>query len=425
MRKRFYMEKVGMGMGNKVYILGVGPGDKGLICPEAEKVINNCHVLIGGSRNLKVYGNLDCERITVGNNLVEIANYIMSNMEQKNIAVLASGDPGVFGILEFLKGKIDNDKILVVPGISSFQYLCAKIKISWQDAHITSVHGRDTVELIDIVRKNRKTVIFTGGENTPEKICGMFFEKGLKDVTVTIGENLSYKDERITTGKPDALMRMTFEKLSVLLVINEKCTSVPKSSLNNATHGIPDDMFIRGDVPMTKEEIRTVSISKLRLRENHTVFDIGAGTGSVSIECALRCPKGQVYAIEKENEAVKLIEENIEKFKANNINLIHGKAPDVLTDLPEPDCVFIGGSSGKMNDILEWIGNRRGKVRVVVNAVTIESAYEAIKGLEEKGFGCVDVVLMSISKGRSVGGKHLMQALNPVYIISGEHGGRQ
>ncbi|WP_160317732.1 precorrin-6y C5,15-methyltransferase (decarboxylating) subunit CbiE [Pseudobacteroides cellulosolvens] len=419
------MEKVGMGMGNKVYILGVGPGDKALICPEAEKVISNCHVLIGGIRNLQVYGNLDCERIKVGNNLDEIAKYIMSNMEQKNIAVLASGDPGVFGILEYLKGKIDNDKIHVVPGISSFQYLCAKMKISWQDAFLTSVHGRDQADVIDIVRKNKKTIIFAGGDNTPEKICSMFFEKGLKDVTVTIGEKLSYKEERITTGKPDSLMKMTFEKLSVLLVLNEKCTSEPKGPMDNAIHGIPDDMFIRGDVPMTKEEIRTVSISKLRLRENYTVFDVGAGTGSVSIECALRCTKGQVYAIEKEKDAVKLIEENIEKFRANNINIIHGKAPDVLTGLPEPDCVFIGGSSGKMNDILECISNCKGKIRVVTNAVTIESAYEAIKGLEEKGFGCVDVVLMSVSKGRSVGGKHLMQALNPVYIISGEYGGRQ
>jgi precorrin-6Y C5,15-methyltransferase (decarboxylating) len=412
-------------MGNKVYILGVGPGNKALICPEAEKAINNCHILIGGKRNLQMFEHLDCEKIIVGNNLEEIANYIICNMAQKNISVLASGDPGVFGILEFLKGKIDNDKIHVVPGISSFQYLCSKLKISWHDTVITSVHGREQADLIDIVRKNKKTVIFAGGDNTPEKICGIIMEKGLGDVKVTVGENLSYEEERITTGRAEDLCNMSFERLSVLLVINENHKNEVKSPWDNATHGIPDEMFIRGDIPMTKEEIRTVSISKLRLKGNYTVFDIGAGTGSVSIECALKCHEGQVYAIEKEIEAVGLINENIEKFKAVNINVIHGIAPDILMDLPNPDCVFIGGSFGRMSDILEWISKCQKKVRVVANAVTIESAYETIKGFEEKNFQSIDVVCMSVSKGRSVGGKHLMQALNPIYIISGEHGGRR
>lgn len=410
-------------MNNKLYILGIGPGDKDLVCPAAEKLIGKSDVIIGGRRNLQLFAHTNKEKLEIGNNLNEIYDYIVKNIGSKIISVLASGDPGIFSIMEYLKNKLEDVEIEVVPGISSFQYLCSKLKLSWHDCLIASLHGREKDDLIEVLKNNKKVLLFTGGTSSPQEICRRLMADGLKEVTITVGENLSYPEERIITEKPEVIADMVFDSLSIMLVQNDLKEKDPGLVWNYTTSGIPDDMFIRGDVPMTKEEVRAVTLSKLRLKEQHVVYDIGAGTGSVSIECGLKCKKATVYAVEKEEDALELIRKNREKFCLNNIQIIAGEAPGVIIGLPPPDRVFIGGTCGKIEDILDWILSYRKPVRVVANAVAIESVYEVIKGFEEKGFTEIDVTCLSVAKGRAAGGKHLMQALNPIYIISGECGG--
>jgi precorrin-6Y C5,15-methyltransferase (decarboxylating) CbiT subunit len=231
---------------------------------------------------------------------------------------------------------------------------------------------------------------------------------------------------------------MEFNSLSVMLIENGQSTGRSGSAGGHAaveretagehaavwdyaTAGIPDDLFIRGDVPMTKEEVRSVTVSKLRLREDSVLYDIGAGTGSVSIECGLRMKHGWIYAIEKEKDALELIRKNIDRFGTENVTVVEGEAPEALDGLPEADRVFIGGSGGSMEGILDRVsGTGSRPLRVVVNAVVLENAYAAMEGLRKRGFHSLDVVCMSVSRGKPVGGGHLMQALNPVYIISAE-----
>lgn len=407
-------------MGKNLYVVGIGPGDRGYILPIAEKIIEQSDVIIGGKRNLELFDLLEKEKVVVGNNLQEICGYIKANIDSKTIAVLASGDSGVFGIMEFLKNNLKEIDFQVVPGISAFQYLCSKLKTSWQDIRITSLHGREDENLIDMIKSNRLVAIFTGGNSSPDSICKDFVEKNLTDITVSVGENLSYPDEKIVTGNPDEISKMSFTSLSIMLVQNKNWNRNLKGLWNFTTPGIPDEMFIRGEVPMTKEEVRAVTLSKLRLRENDVVYDIGAGTGSVSIECGFKCSKGMVYAVEKEKDALELIKKNIAHFGLTNIKVIGGEAPAILKGLPKPDKVFIGGTCGEMDNILGLMKGFNTTVRVVVNAVAIESAVEAIKGFEENGFENIDIISLSVSRGRAAGGKHLMQALNPIYIISAE-----
>jgi precorrin-6B C5,15-methyltransferase / cobalt-precorrin-6B C5,C15-methyltransferase len=410
-------------MSNKLYILGIGPGDKALICPAAEKLIEQSDVIIGGKRNLQLYSHLSAEKLVIGNNLEEISEYITENINAKNISVLASGDPGIFSIMEYLKNRLKDVDIEVIPGISSFQYLCSFLKLSWHDAVIASLHGREQDNLINLIRNNKKVFIFAGGTSSPQGICRKLIENDLSGVTVTVGENLSYDEERIITGKPVDIVNLNFESLSILLVQNESAETETDGVWPFTTAGIPDELFIRGQVPMTKEEVRAVTLSKLRLKENQILYDIGAGTGSVSIECGLKIKGGKVFAVEKEEDALQLIAMNIEKFGLNNIQIVAGEAPSILKGLPAPDRVFIGGTCGKIEAILEWIKDFGKPVRVVANAVAIESSYELIKGFEGSGFTDIDVTCLSVSRGRVAGGKHLMQALNPIYIISGEYGG--
>jgi len=431
-------------MGNKLYVIGMGPGSEKLVHPAARELIEKCDVLIGGRRNLEPYGHLSKEMLVIGNNLDEVYSYISGNIEKKRIAVLASGDPGLYGIMSSLKENLPQVEMEVVPGISSLQYFCGKLHMSWNDIVITSVHGRQQSQLYDIIKANKKTAVFTGGVQSPDAICRKMAELGLNNAVVAVGENLSYENERITVGSPDEIGKKTFGSLSLMIIQHNGDIAGAQSQRENSTPaqwehssaaqwdcsthaqweystpGIPDHLFIRGNVPMTKEEIRSVSISKLRLKNDSVVYDIGAGTGSVSVECGLICRYGQVFAIEKDSEGVGLIEKNAAKFGVRNITIVSGEAPAALKGLPKPDRIFIGGTGGYMGEILDWIHRECQNVRVVANTVTIESTYEAIEGLKKRGFCNIEIINLSVSRSRKAGEKHLMTALNPIYIICAE-----
>jgi len=191
---------------------------------------------------------------------------------------------------------------------------------------------------------------------------------------------------------------------------------------NYRTVGIPDSEFIRGEIPMTKEEVRTISLSKLRLKDDSIVYDIGAGTGSLTIESALLASKGRVYAIEREAEGVDLIKSNAAKFQVSNLEVIQGSAPKALLDLPEVDRVFIGGSGGKLEEILDVIDKKlKAKGRIVINAITLNTLNSSIKKLEELAYD-FEICNIAVTRTRQVGDYQMLQGLNPVYIISGEKG---
>ena len=409
-------------MGNKLHVIGMGPGSKDLVHSAANELIEKCDVLIGGRRNLEPYSHLCKEMVVIGNNLDDIYQYIIDNMENKRIAVLASGDPGLYSIMTSLKENLPQADMEVIPGISSLQYLCSKLHLNWNDIVITSVHGRQQSQLYDIIKTNMKAAVFTGGEQSPDAICRKMAELGLNNAVITVGENLSYTDERIVSGIPEELGKMHFDSLSIMIVQWKDKIDAAQAEWEYSTPGIPDHLFVRGDVPMTKEEIRAVSISKLRLKNNSIVYDIGAGTGSVSIECGLICKYGQVYAVEKDNEGLELIEKNAGKFGVQNISIVNGEAPAALNGLTLPDRIFIGGTGGNMGEIINWISKVCTDVRIVANTVTIESTYEAIEGLKSRGFRNIETVNLSVSRSREAGGKHLMVAANPIYIISADKG---
>ena len=189
------------------------------------------------------------------------------------------------------------------------------------------------------------------------------------------------------------------------------------------TPGLPDEMFIRGKVPMTKEEIRAVTVSKARLKHGQTVWDIGAGTGSLSIEAAIQVADGKVYAIERLAEGIDLIKQNRDNFSLTNLEIIHGQAPEALYGLPDPDRVFIGGSGGQLKDILTYLSDRlkRGG-RIIITAITLETPGRAVETLKKLNFK-LDISQIFVARALSISNMHLMQGLNPVYIITAEKGG--
>jgi cobalt-precorrin-6B (C15)-methyltransferase len=187
--------------------------------------------------------------------------------------------------------------------------------------------------------------------------------------------------------------------------------------------GIPDDMFIRRDVPMTKREIRCLAISAMRLRNSSIVWDIGAGTGSVSVEAAIIAKNGRVYAVEKDAQALALIQQNAERFELDNIEAVYGEAPDILEKLPAPDSVFIGGSGGYMGSIMNTCGQHlRSGGTLVINCISLENAALAIEAMRACGFIGTDIIQAAISRGSMAGCHTMLKALNPIFIISGRRG---
>jgi len=393
----------------KVYLIGVGMGNPETMTGAALAAAERCPVLVGASRLLEPWreGHTCVPLIQAA----DIAAYI-GGQKEGPVGVLLSGDVGFYSGAKNLWPLLSEYEVETLPGVSSLSYFCARLRTPWQDAKIVSAHGR-AHNAVGEIQRHGKTFVLTGGETRAQAICQALVDRGLGQVEISVGERLSYPEERIVTGTAAELAEQEFDSLSVLLAVNPQPVGRPWN-----TPGLPDEGFLRGKAPMTKEEVRTLAVSKLRPLAHHVVWDVGAGTGSVSVELALACPAGRVYAVECREEALELLARNRERFGVNNLELVAGTAPEILKGLPAPDRVFLGGTSGELEGILHVIFGKNPAARVVCTAVTLETVGEAARcfsGLEK-----AEMVQVAVTHARPAGRYHLMDAQNPVWIFSGE-----
>ena len=393
----------------KVYLIGAGMGGPGTMTLQALEAVKACPVLVGARRLLEGWeADHDCVPLIAA---ADIAEYI-GKAPLGPVGVLLSGDTGFYSGAKKLWPLLGEHEVVTIPGLSSLAYFCARLQTTWQDVKLVSAHGRDC-DLAGEIARNPRTFALTGGAVKAADVCRALAERGLGDVKVSVGERLGYPDERIVTAPAAELAGEDFDSLAVLLAENPRPAAPPWRG-----PGLPDAAFLRGDVPMTKEEVRALALSRLRLEENHIVWDVGAGTGSVSVECALACPRGRVFAVEKKPEALALIGENKARFGVDNLEVVAGTAPEALEGLPAPDRVFLGGTSGNMDDILMMIFDKNPAARVVCTAVTLETVGEAARRFAK--LEGADMVQVSVTRTRPAGPYHLMDAQNPVWLFSGE-----
>ena len=331
-------------------------------------------------------------------------------------AVVYSGDAGFYsgarGLLPLLAERDIPTRVL--PGVSSVQLLSARLGLPWQDWELVSAHGVDC-DVVAAVSKGRPAFFLTGGALGPGEICHSLTQAGLGGLSVTVGADLSARSEKIVFGTAAELADRPFPSLSVLLA-----EAAPRPQAR--CPGLPDGSFLRGDVPMTKQEVRAAALAKLGVRPADTLWDVGAGTGSVSVELALAAPQGRVYAVECEAAACALIRENKERFSAWNLQLVEGRAPQALRDLPIPDAVFIGGTKGSMEEIVELALAKNRSARVCISAIAVETLSAAVTALTGRGLE-VQVTQIAVSRTRAAGGLHLLMANNPTFLIAGNcHG---
>lgn len=393
----------------KIYIIGIGMDGQKTITEEAKAVIANADLLIGAGRMLEPFSDLKKEQF-ISWKSEEIAEYLKEK-NVKTVAVLMSGDCGFYSGAEKLITALSDYETEIISGISSPVYFCSKIRKPWHNMRFVSLHGADG-NIVRNVCNNQLCFFLLGGGVTPTKICKILCEYGREKITVYIGENLGYDNEKIYCGIASDFTDTECEKLCVMVTENPSYEqSVP--------FGIMDNEFIRGNVPMTKSEIRSTVISKLNISRKDVCWDIGCGTGSVSVEMALQCFDGKVYAIDKNEEAVELTRRNAYKFGCDNIEIISGTAPEMLYDFPAPDKVFIGGSCGRISEILSVVYEMNSKADIVITAVSLETLNEAINSFAYFGIDSPEIVQIAVTRTRKLGNHTMLSAENPIFIMKG------
>lgn len=395
-----------------VTLIGMGSGQPENLTLQGLAALRQADLILGARRLLAVLPAGCTENRAAAYRPDEVAELLQTSGAE-NAVLVYSGDTGFYSGASSMMEKLEalGVRARVLPGLSSIQLLAAALGRPWQGWNLVSAHGR-TCDPVAECMQGRPTFFLTGGSEDPATLCAQLAAEGFGDVQAVVGQCLGTPEEKLFRGSVKELAAGRFNSLSVLLV--EAAEVLPRRA-----PGLPDEAFERGDVPMTKQEVRAAVLAKLAVRPEDILWDVGAGTGSVSVELALAAPRGRVYAVECRPEGCALIKANREKFRTRNLVLVERLAPAALSDLPAPDAVFIGGSKGSLAAIVDAALDKNPDARICVSAIALETLSAAVAALTAKG-RTVQVSQIAVSRAKAVGGLHLMMAQNPIYLITGE-----
>ena len=396
----------------RIILAGIGMGAREQMTQAVQEACMNADIIFGAAKVLETVEWCATPKEAIYE-AEKIYAYLQEHLQYCSPVVIFSGDTGFYsGASQFVRlyGANDQVELQILPGITTVQAMAARLGTNWQDVELCSIHGRSR-NIMNELRRHARVFCLASGAEDVRRISQQLIDYGYQDAQVSVAVNMTCQDEWIGQGSPQEFLQ--FERTGLCAFMIEK-----SQDSSSQVYGLPDDFFIRGRVPMTKEEVRAVSVAKLHLNPDAIVYDIGAGTGSVSIECAIHLTKGEVYAIERKEEAASLIEQNAHKASADHVHVIRGIAPDVLQGLPKPTHVFVGGSSGRLEEILNQVREANPHVRIVVNAITLETQSELLQYVRKHEITDADIITMQVSRSETVAGYHMMRGENPIMIGS-------
>lgn len=411
----------------EICLAGIGMGSKDGQTQEVQHAIETADILLGAERMIERYSaKIEKRPYYMAEQILPYLEQLQKNgfTAQKDplrVTVLFSGDTGFYSgcrklyvaLQETIAAGTLNAGVQILPGISSVVSLAARVGESYEDAAILSMHGKKLNRLSATVESHEKVFLLTSGSEDIRKLGRLLAEVGLTDCEVIAGYQMSYPEESIRSLTPEQCEQVTEEGLYTCLIRN------PHWQPERLTHGRADICFLRdAKTPMTKEEVREVSICKLHLTKGAVVYDVGSGTGSVAVEIAGLSGQLQVYAIERKPEAVEQLRKNREHFHMDNMEIIEAEAPEGLEELSVPTHAFIGGSGGRLLDILQTLYRKNPHMRIVINAISMETIAELREVLEAFPVEEEEILQMQVSRVKTLGGYHLPQAENPVWICS-------
>lgn len=407
-----------------IHIVGIGLDGTAGLNEKINNLISEANLLVGSDRHLSYFPHHPSPRLVLGNftaALEQIRQYLNTD---SLIVILVSGDPLFFGLGRLLLAEFPSSKLIFHPHLSSVQLAFNRLKIPWQDAKSISIHGRSFEQLTLALQQGvDKIAILTDPNHTPEAIARHYLALDLTtSYQFWVCENLGGKEEKISCFQPQELQPQTSSSLNVVILLRQTlATDQPIHLASLPLLGLPDSSFIGfRDRPglMTKREIRLAILGEMTLQPGQIIWDIGAGTGSVSIEIARLCPTSQIYAIEKTAIGANLITQNCQRLQVSNVNSIQGTAPEILTQLPTPQRIFIGGSGGNLTAILAHCQKTLATDGVIVLALaTIEHFHTCLEWL--RSHNC-NYRLLQLQISRSVPIAQLTRftPLNPVTLVT-------
>jgi precorrin-6Y C5,15-methyltransferase (decarboxylating) len=399
----------------KIYLVGAGITGWEGFASKALEIIGKSDVLIGHQRHLDIFPDFAGEKRVLGD-LSGLMDFLKQT--ELRVVVLASGDPTFFGVSRFLLRNLPKERIEIFPNVTSMQYAFARIKEPWDDGIFVSVHGRGMHPAVDKIIAAEKACVLTDKTNTPAAIAAELIERGAEGYEAWLCEDLGMPTEKFTKTTVRGLLEIQASELNILILIR----TYEPNLVHYPLIGIEDDEFHTSKKLITKQEVRAVTLAKLQLQDDLVFWDIGAGSCSVSIEASNLMPNGRIFAVERNQQCIGFINENLKKFCARNIKLIEAFAPEGLEDLPDPDRVFIGGAGGKLDEIIDTVSQRlKAEGVVVINAVTLDTLTRAVEFLEDHGF-TVEATCVNIAKTRNLTEYKMFEAQNPVYVISARKG---
>jgi len=392
--------------------LGMGPDD---LTPKALGIIREARVLVGGRRHLDYFSDHPGEKVVLGKNPEETLKALAPLAETRQVVILASGDPNYYGIGTLAAQVLGPERVVIHPNVTAVQAACARLKLAWHDAKVASLHGRGWEALAAALPGAGKVIVYTDPAHPPEAVARFLLDRGLGKARLCVLENLGQEDERVTWLQVDETAARQFSPLNVVVILKE--VSPPASGV--LTLGMPEEDLAHDAGMITKAEVRAAALAKLRLQPGLILWDVGAGSGSVGLEATLLLGRGRVYAVERDPARAAMIRENRDKFAVDNLEVLEAEAPEALAGLPDPDRVFVGGGGARLEAILEEAGRRlRPRGRVVIAATLLETLERARNWLKSRGWE-MEVVQLQVSRDRPLAGRGYLQALNPVWLVSG------
>ena len=405
----------------RIFIVGIGDDGFEGLTSQSMRILGDAKVIIGSPQVLTHVEKIGAEKVAVGGNLEEIVD-ALKKYDDRDIVLLTSGDPLFYGVSRYLCDTLGKDRFFVIPHVSSMQLAFARIKESWDDAHLANLATQPLETVVQAARFSERIGLFTTEEISPNEVAKTLLGHQLDYFHAYVCENLGSPNERVTQGDLAEIAEAQFAPLNVMILVRKPdVPDRPQTQVGKRKFGNPDDLFRQAKPKrglLTPMEVRCIALSLLDLGESSVVWDVGAGSGSVSIEAAMIALEGSVYAIEMDAEDHGLIRNNIEAFGVKNVQAVLGQAPEAWADLPDPDCIFIGGTGRQVRGICEQALKRlKPGGRMVVNISSIENLADIHKLLDEEAESA-RVTMVNISHATYQLERHRFEASNPTFLVN-------
>lgn len=399
----------------KVFVVGMGMSARDVTAAQLE-IIQSAQILMGGQRHLAQFKDLSMEKKVIAGKVAETIDFIRQHRTDRRIVVLASGDPLFYGIGVQIARALGCDQVAVFPNITSIAAAFARISEPWSDAKVISLHGRNhKFDVLEALKAKALVAVLTDPAHSPGWLAQWLMDKGVDNLEMAVFEKLGSPEETFGWYVLDQAAGRTFAQPNVVIL---KYTG-DDGGVDALGLGMSDDAYCHESGLITKSEVRAVTLAKLQLRPGLTLWDLGAGSGSVGLEASVLLASGRVIAVEQNAGRVAQIRQNARRYGVHNHEVIQAKLPDGLALLPPPDRIFIGGGGRNLASIVQSAVRCLESCGVlVVNTVLMDNLTRTLDVLEAEGV-TVEVVQMQVSKSKEMPWSRRLEAQNPVWIVTG------